>query len=415
MVIDGVTTTVKVAHVRLCHSRMLFVRAYPRETQEMVFDAHDKAFAFFGGACARGIYDSEAWPPWVRGQAERRRRWIRSSSAATAPIIAVSSRCAGTIWSNRRPLGLNQWRHNERPCIPASGWEKGQVENQVGVVRRRFFVPRPKFKSYAELNAWLEDRCVAWARSHPHTELRERTIWEVFQDERASLVPYVGPFDGFHAVPASVSKTCLVRFDKNRYSVDGRAVGRPVEIRAYAERVEFWQDGKIVGQHIRAFGRDKAIYDPLHYIPVLARKPGALRNGAPFKEWELPPAIRRVQRKLGKVPNGDRQMVQILSMIPTDGLDAVESACAEALNEGAPAAAVVLNILARHREPPPPLTIATPDALRLTCEPAADCKRYDSLRRPIHGKITGAGRVVSKTRILHDGPAEALRHESRLR
>ena len=58
VVLNGVTTTVKVAHVRLCHSRMLFVRAYPRETQEMVFDAHDKAFAFFGGACARGIYDN---------------------------------------------------------------------------------------------------------------------------------------------------------------------------------------------------------------------------------------------------------------------------------------------------------------------------------------------------------------------
>ena len=82
--------------------------------------------------------------------------------------------------------------------------------------------------------------------------------------------------------------------------------GRPVEIRAYAEGVEFWQDGKIVGQYARAFGRDKAIYDPLHDIPVLVRKPGALRNGAPSKGWELPPAIRRMQRKLGKVPNGDR-------------------------------------------------------------------------------------------------------------
>jgi len=107
-----------------------------------------------------------------------------------------------------------------------------------------------------------------------------------------------------------------------------------------------------------------------------------IRNGAPFKEWELPPAIRRVQRKLGKVPDGDRLMVQILSMIPTDGLDAVEAACAAALTEGAPAASVVLNILARRREPPPPLTISTPDALRLTREPAANCKRYDSPRRP---------------------------------
>jgi hypothetical protein len=171
------------------------------------------------------------------------------------------------------------------------------------------------------------------------------------------------------------------------------------------------------------FGRDKAIYDPLHYIPVLARKPGALRNGAPFKDWDLPPAIRRVQRKLGKVPNGDRQMVQILSMIPIDGLAAVDAACTQALNEGVPAASVVINILARHREPPPPLTIETPAAsrckrasgtTRLTCEPVADCKRYDSLRRPNHGKITSAGRVTPKACLRHD-PAEALRHEGRLR
>ncbi len=76
-------------------------------------------------------------------------------------MIAGSSRCAGTTSSSRHPLGLNQWRHNERPCTPASGWEKGQVENQVGVLRRRFFVPRPRFKSYAELNTWLMDRCTA--------------------------------------------------------------------------------------------------------------------------------------------------------------------------------------------------------------------------------------------------------------
>jgi transposase len=58
VLIDGVTVTIKVAHMRLCHSRMPFVRAYPRETQEMVFDAHDRAFAFYKGACTRGIYDN---------------------------------------------------------------------------------------------------------------------------------------------------------------------------------------------------------------------------------------------------------------------------------------------------------------------------------------------------------------------
>lgn len=382
VLIDGVTTTVKVAHVRLCHNRMLFVRAYPRETQEMVFDAHDKAFAFFGGTCTRGIYDN--------------------MKTAVDTIFVGRDRA----YNRRFQQMCGHYLVDPVACTPASGWEKGQVENQVGVVRRRFFVPRPRFKSYAELNAWLEDRCVAWAKANPHPELKDRTTWDVFQAERESLVPYVGPFDGFHAVPASVSKTCLVRFDNNRYSVDARAVGRPVEIRAYAERIEFWQDGKVVGQHDRAFGRNKDVYDPLHYIPVLARKPGALRNGAPFKDWDLPPAIKRVQGKLGKAPNGDRQMVQILSMIPTDGLAAVEAACAEALKEGAPAAAVVLNILARHREPPPPLTIATPDALRLTHEPVADCKRYDRLRRTDHGKITSAGR---------DEPAEVVRDEGGIR
>jgi hypothetical protein len=109
-----------------------------------------------------------------------------------------------------------------------------------------------------------------------------------------------------------------------------------------------------------------AVYDPLPYIPVLARKPGAPRNGAPFKEWELPPSLRHVRRRLCRVPNGDRQMVDILGAVLSDGLEAVEAACAEALGEGFHSAAVILNIRARHREPAPPLTIATPETLRLT-------------------------------------------------
>ena len=332
MLIDGVTTTVKVAHVRLSHSRMPYVRAYPRETQEMVFDAHDQAFSFFGGACAHGIYDI--------------------MKTAVDAIFVGKDRA-----DNRRFQQMcGHYLVDPVACTPASGWEKGRVENQVDVVRRRLFVPRPKFKSYAELNAWMEDRCLAFAKANKHPELRDRTIWAVFEDERPSLVPYVGPFDGFHAVPASVSKTCLVRFDKNRYSVDARAVGRPVEIRAYANRPECWQDSRIVGQHERAFGRDKTIFDPLHFIPVLARKPGALRNGAPFKEWDLPVPIRRVRRKLERQPGGDRQMVDILSAVLTDGFDAVGAACAEALSHNVHSAGVVLNILARHREPSPPRT-----------------------------------------------------------
>lgn len=250
-------------------------------------------------------------------------------------------------------------------------------------MRERFFTPRLRVKSYEELNAWLLDRTIAYAKAHPHPELRERTVWEVFETERASLVPYRGRFDGFHAVPASVSKTCLVRFDNNRYSVTASAVGRPVEIRAYADRIELRQEGRLVGEHPRCFGRDQTIYDPWHYVPVLARKPGALRNGAPFKDWILPTGLERVRRKLGSVPDGGRQMVDILTAVLSDGLPAVEAACLEALGEGVHSADVILNILARSREPVRPITILTPDTLRLRHEPVADCARYDNLRRAL--------------------------------
>jgi hypothetical protein len=239
--------------------------------------------------------------------------------------------------------------------------------------------------SYEELNALLLDRCVAYAKAHKHPEIADRTIWQAFEAERAHLVPVVhgstGRFDGFHAVTAAVSKTCLVRFDNNKYSVSSHTVGRPVEVQAYADRIVIRQDGAIVGEHVRCFGRGHTVYDPWHYVPVLARKPGALRNGAPFKTWVLPANLERVRRKLRGSADGDRQMVAILSAVLSDGLAGVEAACGEALSEGVCSADVVLNILARQRDPGPPVTILTPEALRLCHAPVADCARYDRLRR----------------------------------
>ena len=357
VLIGGTTTTVKVAHVRLCHSRMLFVRAYPRESQEMVFDAHDRAFAFFRGTCQRGIYDN--------------------MKTAVETIFVGRERAY-----NRRFLQMcSHYLVEPVACTPASGWEKGQVENQVGLVRERLFTPRIRVKSYDELNALLLDGVIAYAKAHPHPEQPDRTVWQAFEAERTALVPYAGRFDGFHAVAASVSSTCLVRFDNNKYSVAASAIGRPVEVRAYAERVEIRQDGRVVAEHERAFGRGQTVYDPWHYVPVLARKPGALRNGAPFKDWVLPAALDRVRRKLAGSADGDRQMVEILTAVLGDGLPAVEAACAEALREGVHSADVVLNILARQREPAAPVTVLTPEGLRLRHEPVADCARYDSLRR----------------------------------
>jgi hypothetical protein len=348
----------------------------------MVFDAHDRAFAFFRGACTRGIYDN--------------------MKTAVDAIFVGKDRA----YNRRFQQMCSHYLVEPVACTPASGWEKGQVENQVGLVRERFFTPRLRVKNLEELNALLLDRCVAYARSHQHPERREQTIWEAFEAERPSLVRYAGKFDGFHAVPAAVSKTCLVRFDSNKYSVMAKAVGRPVEVRAYADRIELRQAGQLVGEHSRCFGRDQTIYDPWHYVPVLARKPGALRNGAPFKDWLLPAALERVRRRLAGSNDGDRQMVDILTAVLSDGLAAVEAACAEALAEGVHSADVVLNILARQREPPPPPDIPIPEALRLRHEPVADCARYDTLRRSTDGAF-GDPR--------HDGRVEVVRHEGGVR
>ena len=361
VVLRGITTPIKVAQVRLCHSRMLFVRAYPRETQEMVFDAHDKAFAFFRGTCQRGIYDN--------------------MRTAVDAVFVGRDRAF-----NRRFLQMcSHYLVEPTACTPASGWEKGQVENQVNVVRERFFKPRLRFAGFAEMNAWLLDRCVSYARAHPHPERRDSAVWEMFEAERPSLVPYAGPFDSFHAKTASVSKTCLVQFDRNKYSVMSQAVGRPVEVQAYADRIRVRQDGEVVADHERCFGRDQTLYDPWHYVPVLARKPGAMRNGAPFKDWVLPGALGRVRQKLKGVPDGDRQMVKILSAVLADGIPAVEAACTEALEAGLCSSDVVLNALSRHRQPAALPRIAVPDALTLQLQPAADCARYDTLRKQPHG------------------------------
>ena len=356
VVVNGVTTTVKVAHMRLCHSRMFFVRAYPRESQEMALDAHDKAFAFFKGACERGIYDN--------------------MKTAVETIFVGKDR-----QYNRRFLQMcGHYLVEPVACTPASGWEKGQVENQVGLVRERFFTPRLRFKHYDELNAWLLDKCVAYAKAHRHPEIAGKTIWEVFEEERLKLVPLRGRFDGFHAVTAAVSKTCLVRFDGNKYSVKASAVGRPVEVQAYANRIVIRQDGAVVAEHERRFGRDETSYNPWRYVSVLARKPGALRNGAPFKDWMLLAAMEKIRRKLKGSADGDRQMVKILAAVLDDGLAEVEAACVEALEHGVHSADVILNILARRRDPGPPLTILTPDALKLRHAPLPDCARYDQLR-----------------------------------
>ena len=178
-------------------------------------------------------------------------------------------------------------------------------------------------------------------------------IWDVFQAEQVSLMELRGPFNGFVEKAVRASTTCLIMADHNRYSIDARAAGQMVLVRSHAERIVVIYNDEIVADHPRHFRRDQTIYDPWHYLPVLLKKPGALCNGAPFKNWDLPPSLAQVRSLLSRHDDGDRQFVKVLGAVLEHGLAAVESACAEALEAGLAAGDVILTILARQHQLPP--------------------------------------------------------------
>ncbi|WP_019054871.1 Mu transposase domain-containing protein, partial [Sphingobium xenophagum] len=203
------------------------------------------------------------------------------------------------VFNRRFLIMADHYMIEPTACSPAAGWEKGQVEHQVQTIRGRFFQPRLRFSSLEELNGWLEAECRRWAALHSHPEQKELTVAQAWDAERPALQVMLAPFDGFHETSHAVTGTCLISFDRNRYSVMAKAARRAVQVRAYADRIVVRLDDEVVAEHPRFFGRDRMILDPWHYLPVLAKKPGALRNGAPFQDWDLPPALARLRRKLG--------------------------------------------------------------------------------------------------------------------
>lgn len=283
---------------------------------------------------------------------------------------------------NRRFLVMcNHYLIEPTACTPAAGWEKGQVENQVGNVREWLFTPKLRCTDLTELNAHLAARCLQLARERAHPEQLERKVIEVWDEERAALRAMPVAFDGFAERSCRISATCLVYFERNRYSVECRYVGQVASLRAYAERIVIVCAGVIIGEHPRCFERGKTLYNPWHYVAALERKPGALRNGAPFKDWNLPASMTRLRERLAKHADGDRQFVDILSMVALYGLAAVSEACAAALDEQVLTSAHVVNLLHRAAAPARAPLLQVPEALKLTLEPAANCDRYDRLLR----------------------------------
>jgi transposase len=358
--LGGRQTKLQVAHTKLSHSRAFAVRAYPLQTHEMLFDALTQAFRVLGGVPRRGIFDN------MKTAVDR---------IGTGKARQVNARFAAMA---------SHYLFEPEFCNPASGWEKGQVEKNVQDARRRLWQPMPSFPDLDALNAWLEAQCIAqWAQIE-HGML-PGTVADVHAAELASLMPPGRPFDGFVEHTKRVSPTCLVHFERTRYSVPASFANRPVSLRIYPDRIVIAAEGQILCEHSRIIDRShhtggRTVYDWRHYLAVIQRKPGALRNGAPFAE--MPDAFRQLQSRLLRRPGGDREMAEILALVLQHDEQAVLCAVELALEAGVATKTHVLNVLHRliDGKAPPASPIDAPQALRLAQEPLANVGRYDALR-----------------------------------
>ena len=358
--LGGERTKLQVAHTKLSHSRAFIVRAYPLQTHEMLFDALTQAFRVLGGVPRRGIFDNMKTAVDRIGSGKARQVNARFAAMASHYLFEPDF------------------------CNPASGWEKGQVEKNVQDARRRLWQPLPSFPDMDALNAWLEQRCVEQWNEIQHGVL-PGTVADAQAQEVASLMPMGHPFDGFVEHAKRVSPTCLVHFERNRYSVPASFANRPVSLRVYPERIVIAAEGQVLCEHSRIIERShhsggRTVYDWRHYLAVIQRKPGALRNGAPFAG--MPDGFRRLQAHLLKRVGGDREMVEILALVLQHDEQGVLCAVELALEAGVPTKTHILNILHRlvDGKTDKAARIDAPQALSLRREPKADVERYDALR-----------------------------------
>ena len=358
LVVGGVYHHMQVSHFKLCASRAFWVVAYPSQGHEMLFDAHTRSFAALGGVARRGIYDN------------------------MKTAVDKVKKGKGRIVNARFNAMCSHYLFDPDFCNVASGWEKGVVEKNVQDSRRRIWIEAGtrRFGSFPELNAWLAERCRSLWEETAHPEHRQFTFAEMLDLEREHLMSMPEPFDGYVENPGRVSSTCLVSVARNRYSVPCEWAGQMVSTRLYPSRVDVVAQDAIVASHTRLTNRGQTSFDWQHYIELVQRKPGALRNGTPF--LDLPPPLLMLRQSLLRHPGGDRVMAQVLAVVPQAGLDAVLVAV-EVLLEGAtPNGGIsvehVRNVLARLNSPPTPQQAET--SLQLSQVPLANTARYDGLR-----------------------------------
>lgn len=354
IMLGGVLHRVQVAHMKLCASRAYVIQAYHSQGHEMLFDAHTKAFTALGGIPRRGIYDN--------------------MKTAVDKILVGKSRKVNTRFSAM----ASHYLFEPDFCNAASGWEKGIVEKNVQDRRRELWQEAvlQRFPNRDALNVWLLTQCrEKWAQT-PHPEYQGLTVADALELEQESMMPMPAAFDGYVESMGRVSSTCLVSVLRSRYSVPCEWVGQVAHVHTYAERIVLISmQGELV-EHPRAVERGRTIYDWQHYIPLIERKPGALRNGAPFAD--LPKPLAQLRQILIRRSGGDSIMAKVLACVPRSGLEAVLVAVELVLESGSINAEHIQNVLARLKEGPVVGQVDT--HLTVAEAPTMDTSRYDQLR-----------------------------------
>ena len=357
LVVGGIWRKILAAHLKLCASRAFVVQAYPTQSHEMLFDAHTRSFSALGGIPRRGIYDNmkTAVDKVKRGKA----RTVNTRFAAMA----------------------SHYLFDPDFCNVASGWEKGIVEKNVQDSRPRIWqeAAKQRFGSFGELNVWLLERCRTLWQELRHGNDDGLTIAEMLEHEQPHLMPMVTPFDGYVETLGRVNSICLVHYDRNRYSAPCELVGQMVSLHIYPERIDLVAHDTIVASHARCLGNHQTCYDWQHYLSLVGRKPGALRNGAPFAD--LPEPLQRLRQLLLKREGGDRIMAKVLATVPRAGLEAVLVAVDLVLESGNASVEHIENVLNRLKQASLPEPVET--TLAISEAPIADPERYDSLRAEV--------------------------------
>lgn len=358
--IAGIETKVHLCCVRLNYSGHFLVQVFPAERQEMMFEGHRRAFEFFGGVPPRITYDN--------------------LTSAVKKVLKGRNRDEQSEFAAFRA----QYLYESDFCNRAAPWEKGGVENMIGYVGRNYFVPAPRFPSIEDLNADLFDWCAENALRIPHG--RERTVGELFDEEAPHLIALPErPPECCKTYNVKASHESIVSHETNRYSVPVAYANRKLVLKTFAFSVVIAAADRVIARHRRSFLRYEYVLEPLHYVPLLARKPGALLYAKPFKDWKLPAIFAAFHAALlDRDPlGGGKEYVKVLLLLRDHTIEALEQALNAAWRLRAINADAVACLLAQSAAPPTPGAAALdmsrfPDLAPLRVA-APDVHKYNQL------------------------------------